>query len=364
MACCICVVASVATSMSVHATKTTTLQIYGMPKEKQSTIGMLQPHNRSITTTRFVLFLVFCIASFGMTSNQEASAAAIPGTATTYPMAGTSVPGVGGGDDNATVADLDCTINSGNPTTKTIFLVRHAESEENRRLGSLKSALKALTRFSLPKSTDIAAAMELIRVDQQIDSNVSTFGQQQIQYMANIIRQSNFISKRHIQLIAHSPLIRAKDTCRGMFGKVASNTVVADADPDIPLESSSIPSATHTCAATATNTTYDTLAVCELDTLKEMTPAEWLPGNAGSLHRRFRTLEDWIAQRPEHVIVLVGHSQFFKALLQLDYKFGNCDIMQVQFDTSTDPALQKGKWTNVQQVHLCRIPPEGCDTDS
>jgi phosphohistidine phosphatase SixA len=214
-------------------------------------------------------------------------------------------------------------------TTKTIFLVRHAESEENRRIGSLKAAFKALTRFSLPKSKDIVAACELIRVDQQIDSNVSEFGQKQIQYMANVIQEANFMKKHQIQLVAHSPLVRARETCRGMFGVAAS-------DPS--------PATT----------------VCELAELTEMTPAEWIPGNSGSLYQRFRALEEWITRRPEDSMVLVGHSQFFKALLQLDYKFGNCDVIQVQFHAPKEQQPKTAatvQWKNVTPLHLCRIPP-------
>ena len=47
---------------------------------------------------------------------------------------------------------------------KTIYLIRHAESEENRRLGSLKTAFTGLTKCMLPKKNDIYASLELLNV--------------------------------------------------------------------------------------------------------------------------------------------------------------------------------------------------------
>ena len=286
-------------------------------------IGMLHRVKRLIPHV-----VLFVIASIIMVSS-EAAAAPILTSATSSPLP-TKDSSLWKADDNTTSCDA---------TTKTIFLIRHAESEENRRIGSLKAAFKSLIRLSLPKSEDVKAACELIRVDQQIDSNVSEFGQQQIKYMANVIEESNFIQKHQIQLVAHSPLIRARDTCRGLFGGTA-----ADPTPTIPT-------------------------LCELEELKEMTPTEWIPGNAGSLHQRFRALESWISQRPEKTMVLVGHSQFFKALLHLDYKFGNCDVIQVQFHApkeqqQTPIAAAARQWTNVTPLHLCRIAPTTEVSDS
>lgn len=212
---------------------------------------------------------------------------------------------------------------------KTIYLIRHAESEENRRVGSLKSAAKAVARFSWPSSKDISAALELVRVNEQIDSAVSEFGKQQIVHMTAVMKESNFVALKKIQLVAHSPLLRAKETSLGMLGCTASSGLVAVA----PIET-----------------------VHELEMLKERTPVEWLPGGIASFYTRMAALEDWIAERPETVIVLVGHSQFFKALLKLDYKFGNCDVMQVKFQ-STEPLIGRSKWSDLQEVYTCRIQP-------
>ena len=63
---------------------------------------------------------------------------------------------------------------------KTIYLIRHAESEENRRLGSLKSAFSGLTRCQLPNRKDVYASFELLNVSAQIDSDVSPKGKEQV----------------------------------------------------------------------------------------------------------------------------------------------------------------------------------------
>lgn len=208
-------------------------------------------------------------------------------------------------------------------------MIRHAESEENRRLGSIRTAAQAVARFSWPKSNDVSAALEWIRVSQQIDSELSDFGKKQVKYMAEILQESSFVSNSRIQLVAHSPLVRAKETSLGMLGCMA---------PDVKVD--------------AVETVY------ELDLLSEKTPAEWIPGNSASFYRRLAALEDWIAQRPETVMALVGHSQFFKALLSLNYKFGNCDVVQVQFqsDNNTSATQEKSSsWSKVQEVHTCRL---------
>ncbi len=63
---------------------------------------------------------------------------------------------------------------------KTIFLIRHAESEENRRLGSLKSAFGGLARCAIPSKNDVYASLELLNVSAQIDSDVSPKGKEQV----------------------------------------------------------------------------------------------------------------------------------------------------------------------------------------
>uniref|UniRef100_A0A7S1DB77 Phosphoglycerate mutase n=1 Tax=Cyclophora tenuis TaxID=216820 RepID=A0A7S1DB77_CYCTE len=137
--------------------------------------------------------------------------------------------------------------------------------------------------------------------------------------MAQKLREANFVHDKGIQVIAHSPLKRARETCRGLFGRVA------------PTEST-------------TEERDGVLRVVQLDSLLEKTPTEWIPGNLGPLTNRITKFEQWIADQPEDVIAVVGHSQFFKAMLEMNFKFGNVDVWQVHYHTS-------GKSTKEQQTN-------------
>jgi broad specificity phosphatase PhoE len=254
--------------------------------------------------------------------------------------------------------DNDNDNNTNKKKKKTIFLIRHAESEENRRLHALRDAATDLFYYwKMPRSADVTAASELVNVGAQVDSSVSEFGQAQIRHMAQVLLQqqeppqheqppqqeqhppnspsgSSVLSR--IQLVAHSPLQRAKDTCLGMLGCLAPSTL-----------------------------SHGIKRVEQVDLLKEKTPAEWVISRS-SFHMRLVQLEDWLAQQPEDCIALVGHSQYFKKLLQIDYLIGNCDVVQVTFDPSTtnndsnnNDNNNSSKWSELQNVHLCRLvkPP-------
>lgn len=66
------------------------------------------------------------------------------------------------------------------PMTKTVYLIRHAESDENRRKECLKSSVQGLGKLKLPKKEDVVASMELMNLIAQLDSNVSPKGQAQV----------------------------------------------------------------------------------------------------------------------------------------------------------------------------------------
>ena len=76
--------------------------------------------------------------------------------------------------------------------------------------------------------------------------------------------------------------------------------------------------------------------VVELDALREKTPAEWLPGGQTGMDKRIDEFESWLASQPEASIAIVGHSQFFKRMLRLAYKFENCDVWECEFSLAAD----------------------------
>jgi broad specificity phosphatase PhoE len=188
---------------------------------------------------------------------------------------------------------------------KTIFFIRHAESEENRRIASLSRCFRTLGKFSLPSAADIRASTELLNVAAQVDSNVSDIGAKQIAEMGQTLKEANFVQTSGVQLVVHSPLTRARETSEGMLGCVAPDKKDSSVD-----------------------------RVVELELMKEKTPSEWTPVYWNRFKARMAEFEKWLAEQPEDRIALVGHSQYFKAMLGLDFKFGNCDVWQATFDAS------------------------------
>jgi len=63
---------------------------------------------------------------------------------------------------------------------KTIYLIRHAESNENRRLECLARSIQHLKKLAMPEKEDIVASVELLDVTAQLDSDVSDVGKRQI----------------------------------------------------------------------------------------------------------------------------------------------------------------------------------------
>jgi broad specificity phosphatase PhoE len=182
-------------------------------------------------------------------------------------------------------------------------LIRHAESEENRRLASLQSVVRSVWTLSWPSSADVAAAFELANVPGQVDSAVSARGREQIADVRSQLEAGNFVERRGIDLILHSPLQRARDTCLGLF------------PPAPPSESP--------------------CRVEETDLLLEKTPVEWILSS--SFHGRLQDFVSFVQSRPESRIVAVGHSQFFRAMLQLGFKFDNCDVWHVELSPTPPP---------------------------
>lgn len=235
------------------------------------------------------------------------------------------------------IMSMSTTASSASSTTKTVYFIRHAESEENRRIASLGNVFGNLKRFSLPASNDVMASLHLINIPAQVDSSVSENGKAQIANMAEQLRAANFLETAQVELVVHSPLQRAQETSEGLLQCRA---------PDLKAVK----------------------RVEVLDLLREKTPAEWIPGNYASLRRRMDAFEDWLAEQPERVIAVVGHSQYFKAILNLTYKFGNCDVWKVQFDpsrrneTTTASSTEKGalppQWSGLEQTFKCLIEPK------
>jgi len=237
---------------------------------------------------------------------------------------------------------------------KTIYLIRHAESEENRRIASFKNVLHSVGKFSLPKSSDFSTSFQLCNMSVNQDSDVSDIGEQQISHVGELLRRDNFVQEKQIHVVVHSPLFRAKKTCEGLLGCAAP-------DKKAPTVK----------------------RVAELDCLLEKTPQEqWIPTPSArkSFLHRIETFQKWIMDQPEDKIAVVGHSQYFQAMLGLAYKFDNCEVYEVQFspELALDKSNNDGKassakhpettttnqdavhqvlapWSNLKKLYGCEI---------
>uniref|UniRef100_A0A7S2EJQ4 Phosphoglycerate mutase n=1 Tax=Trieres chinensis TaxID=1514140 RepID=A0A7S2EJQ4_TRICV len=113
--------------------------------------------------------------------------------------------------------------------------------------------------------------------------------------------------------------------------------------------------------------------VVELPSLLEKKPEEWIPGNYEPFRRRIEEFERWLGEQPERTVAIVGHSQFFKAMLDLDYKFGNCEVWEMTFDAKAaaaaaargssdaerkgegEDAALRGGWEGLRNVYRCDV---------
>jgi len=192
---------------------------------------------------------------------------------------------------------------------KTIYLCRHAETEENIRMNHLRKAGHSIKSLKPPNPTDVFLGCQFLGMVLigRTNSIVSANGTNQIQEMQKIVLQHQLTPK--IKKVAHSPLIRAKETCYGVFD--------LDHHMNIPI----IP----------------------LDCLREVTPFEFVFAGRTQVKRRIQELYKWIKEQEEDTIAIVGHSEYFLIMLGLEEKFKNCDVWKATFCD--------GKWTNLELQH-------------
>ena len=149
---------------------------------------------------------------------------------------------------------------SGNETQsndeKTVYLVRHAQSEQNIATARLEKG-------------DVGALGDLVRLG--FDAPVSAEGRQQLTTAARSL--DGFANQHKIEIVAHSPYQRAVTTAMALFS-----------GHHRPLEL--------------------------LPPLHERTIAEYLFPSL--LDNRIRQVCEWLNGREERIIALVGHGQFFK----------------------------------------------------
>lgn len=163
--------------------------------------------------------------------------------------------------------------------SKTIYLIRHAESEQNVAMLRLRrgeaSALPVLARLGL-------------------DAPLSAHGVRQVEGAPRMLAAAGLMP---IGLVANSPYVRARDTAAGLFSE------------------------------------HQSLPRLELPWLYERTLLEYI--NSAGFDRRIAQLRPWLATRPEQTIALVGHGQFFKRLLGRAVVQPNLSALECKFDGDT-----------------------------
>lgn len=223
---------------------------------------------------------------------------------------------------------------SGTMGKKTVYLIRHAESELNRRVNALCEVGRSMRRISLPSRQHVSASMQLIAISRQVDTAVSVKGEAKIRRMAEKLTSEGLATT--LELIVHSPLLRAKMTCMEGLGVSATNQ--------------------HDMGSGQ--------RVVSLDILQERLLSEWVgPKGKDKLGKRIALFETWLEEQPEETVAVVGHSQYFKEMLLLDFKFGNCDVWKLVFDPNSDSEASElstvdgrsyrlpPQWTGLELIH-------------
>ena len=100
---------------------------------------------------------------------------------------------------------------------KVVWLVRHAESENN---VSKKTFASTLGSWRLPHSYaqwSAIGALALVRMN----TPLSVKGVAQTRAQRKALDDAGFVAREHIEVVLHSPLQRAQDTCRALFSDLA-----------------------------------------------------------------------------------------------------------------------------------------------
>lgn len=225
-------------------------------------------------------------------------------------------------NDETSDGEADCA-----PTMlrrKTVFLVRHAESLENEKSAALRRFFLTALRGRVPALADLRYGLSLLTQPDLIDTPLSDAGRAQVETLSQRMRDTNFLRETEVQLVMHSPLVRAKETCGGVLRSWAAKHAPA-------------------------------FAVEELEVAREKTVQEWIPGYGALLDARVAEFGRHLLDRPEERVLVVGHSQFFKHMLRMGEKFKNCDVWRVRLeDRAGSPA-----WTEPTKVlHVFdELPP-------
>jgi broad specificity phosphatase PhoE len=134
-----------------------------------------------------------------------------------------------------------------------------------------------------------------------MDSDLSPQGEAMVERLKIVLSQQDFLARQGVQLIVHSPLLRARRTCLGIFG--SDGVAGGGSAGSVPVE--------------------------QHDLLYEQSVKETV--GLGDMSVRVRQVTAWLLQRSESCICVVGHSAFFRAMLApAAVHPNNCDVWHVE----------------------------------
>ena len=168
---------------------------------------------------------------------------------------------------------------------KTIYLIRHGESEVNKSKNHIKDNKKSKKMF---KKSYIKSVGKFIT--SSMDSDLTLEGQGQAIKQGAYLKSLDFLETEGVELILHSPLKRAKDTCYFMFEEWTN----------VPFK--------------------------EEPLLMEKNFSEYFYSD---IKKRGKQLKDHIMSMKENSIVLVAHSRIFQAMIGQKVKIPNCSVWKI-----------------------------------
>ncbi|GMH73487.1 hypothetical protein TrLO_g10598 [Triparma laevis f. longispina] len=171
----------------------------------------------------------------------------------------------------------------------------------------------------------------LLNVPYLVDCPLSPTGVLQTQNLKKWSTSTSFLptlTSSSPTLIVHSPLQRARQTCLAATGYVTPSSRMNLEDPTM----------------NGVNPGLDNVRVEESELMIEKTPTEWLPGMGGRLDQRLIDFKTWLNTVPEKQVVVVGHSQWFKKILGMTFKFDNCDVWVVKVG-------EEGEWGQATRMY-------------
>lgn len=185
---------------------------------------------------------------------------------------------------------------------KQVFLIRHAQSEQNVATARLHQG-------------HVSSLLRLASLGH--DAPLSAAGQAQLAAARQaMVASDHRLDGVGVELVAHSPLQRARDTALALFGGGPTPMV-------------------------------------EMPTLYERTA--WETFASSSFDRRIAGVCAWLHGRNETRIALVGHGQFFKRALGLDAVQDNVAVLECSFSPTCGAPRARGAGGELRLVRA--LPP-------